>query len=103
MKETTWLGALLVLGIVVVLAGCGKKDTPPPPSFTISPPSPPPPATDSSAEKPETDAKADEDDSDDPWFGEKKTVTGAIGKSLLRGLTGGEGGAKKDDVPKFIK
>ena len=101
MKGTTRLGALLVLGIVVVLAACGKKDSPrPAPSFASPPPAP---STDGSAEKQETDAKADEDNSDDPWFGEKKTVTGAIGKALLRGLTGGEGGPKRDDVPKFIK
>jgi len=53
-------------------------------------------------EKPKTDTKAD-DDSDDPWFGEKKTVTGAVGKALLRGFTGGGGGPKKDELPVLIK
>ena len=53
-------------------------------------------------EKPKTDTKAD-DDSDDPWFGEKKTVTGAVGKALLRGITGGAAGPKKEELPVLIK
>ena len=107
MKGTTWIGALVVLGIVVVLAGCGKKDSTPsgssPAAGAEGPPPGGPTAPAPQPEKPKTDAKVAEDDSDDPWFGEKKTVTGAVGKALLRGLTGGGGGAKKDDIPTLIK
>ncbi len=113
MKAATWLGAVVVLGIVV-LAGCGSNDSPPSaPSAPSPPPGPPPsgpgmgpmgPAMPAAVEqaKPKTDAKAD-DDSDDPWFGEKKTVTGAVGKALLRGLTGGAAGPKKEELPVLIK
>jgi hypothetical protein len=63
---------------------------------------PPPTPTAVEQEKPKADAKPD-DDSDDPWFGEKKTVTGAVGKALLRGFTGGGGGPKKEELPVLIK
>ncbi len=107
MKAATWLGAVVVLGMVVVLLGCGSKDSAPPAPSAGGPPpgagpmGPPAPAV-AEPEKPKADAKP-EDDSDDPWFGEKKTVTGAIGKALLRGWTRGGGGPKKEELPVLIK
>jgi hypothetical protein len=66
----------------------------PPGAGSPAPEAPKPPAD---AAKTETKAS---DGEDDPWGNEKPTVSGAVGKALLRGFTQG-GPAKTDEAPKF--
>jgi len=117
MRTMTWMGVAAVLVFVLGMAGCGGGDSPPaassPPATSSGPSSGPmpgmggPPGAGSAAPeaaKPPADAAKAEtkasDGEDDPWGDEKPTVSGAVGKALLRGFTQG-GAAKTDEAPKF--
>jgi len=112
MRRMRWIGVAAVLVFVLGMAGCGGGNSPPaassppatapggpmggpPGAGSPAPEAPKPPA----AEPAKTETKAS-DGEDDPWGNEKPTVSGAVGKAMLRGFTQGES-AKTDEAPKF--